>query len=145
MRWLAAIALVACGSSSSEPPVPPPPVTYEWARDEAHAFTRARDEHKGVLIHFFESWSIPSVEMQEMLRETRIAAVIAARFVPLQIDVSDGSDEGAAVKARYGAVTSPAIVMVDTNGKVLGRITQASNVDEVRAGLEQAAHRLPRP
>jgi thiol:disulfide interchange protein len=136
-----ALAATACGGDG-DPPTAEVHTTYTWASDEAQAFTRAREENKGVLLHFFASWSVPSAELQLMLREPRIAAVIGPRFVPLQVDVSDGSDAVLAVQERYAALTIPAIVMLDANGRVVGRVTQLQNVDELRVTLEQGARKL---
>jgi thiol:disulfide interchange protein DsbD len=129
MRIAAVIALAtACAAT--------PEVT--WARDEADAFTRARAERKGVLLHFRARWSVPSEELHHTLHTSAVAGAIASRFVPVEIDVSDQSDAVAAIQERYHVTTSPAIVLISTDGTIRERITSTPDEAELRAAIEKA-------
>jgi len=131
-------ALVACTK--------PPPPELEWVRgDEAAAFARARSEHKGVLIHVFASWAIQSQEVALALEAPSLRAVITPSFVPLLVDVTEPTPENEALQARYDAKTIPAIVLVATDGTVLGRIKTVASPDELRTTIEAAARDLRRP
>jgi len=131
-------ALAACAK--------PPPPGLEWVRgDEAAAFSRARSEHKGVLIHVFASWAMQSQEVERVLETSSVRAVIAPSFVPLLVDVTEPTPATEALQARYDANTIPAIVLVGTDGTVLGRIKTAVSPDELRTSIESAARDLRRP
>jgi thiol:disulfide interchange protein len=140
VRALALVLAVGCGRGATDAADQAGPTTYTWAKTENEAFQRARDEHKRVLIHFVATWAIQSVKLQELLREPRIAAVIAPAFVPLEIDVSDEAEVAVEAQRRYQASTIPAIVMVAPDGRVLGRIEQLPNADELRVSLERVAN-----
>ena len=62
--------------------------------------------------------------------------------MPLQFDVSDNSDENMAIRGRYGAVTLPAVVFLDTNGNVLGRVTDLVEPEELLEIIRPAARAL---
>lgn len=102
-----------------------------WLTDEAEAFRRARAQRKAVLIDLTASWSMPSEHMSRSL--DGLVRMIDRDFVRLRIDVSDGGDE---VRARYGTTTIPAIVMVESDGRVRGRITRLLVTSELRAALQ---------
>lgn len=95
-----------------------------WAPDEEAGFARARSEGKRVMVHFSASWCTPCVELERMFEDADVARSINAAFVPLALDVSDGSDEDMAARDRYGAKTLPAIVFISADGKVVGRLSE---------------------
>jgi thioredoxin:protein disulfide reductase len=137
------VFLAACGSKDS----PKPPsneakaetkraTPQGWMASESAAFAAARTSGKPVLIHFFAKWAVQSTRLDKLLDSPQIASVIDDRFVRLRIDVSDETDEIAAIKERYGATYVPYLVAVTADGKVLGRVTQLEEADELRAKLE---------
>ena len=109
--------------TSPDPPAP-------WLTDEAAAFAKARETHKAVLIDLSATWSLPSEEMSRSL--DKLAPVIDRDFVRLRIDISNGNDD---LRDRYGAATIPAVVMVTTDGRVLRRITELLDTEQLRAAI----------
>ena len=116
-----------------------------WSPDEAHAFETARQQHKGVMVELYASWAVPCDELDHELRSDSAARLIEKSFVPVKIDVSDGSDESTAIRARYKAETLPAAVFVSTTGQVVGRITVLPNEGELSDLIARAAAALPAP
>ncbi len=137
MTRLAILALalaLACGKTE--------PTGLAWTSDEGAAFERARAEHKGVMVDFWASWSLPSDEVERELRHERVAAAVRASFVPLKIDESDNTDQVEAIKARYRADTLPALVFVTTDGTVVGRLRQVVEEPELLGIIERASAQL---
>jgi thiol:disulfide interchange protein len=125
---VALVAIVAVKHFVVDKPQAPQP----WLTDEGTAFAQARAHHKHVLIDFSATWSVPSTEMSRALDV--LQRTIDARYVRLRIDISNATaladDE---VRTRYGVTTSPAVVMVRTDGHVVNRITRMLDADELRA------------
>lgn len=119
---------------------PPPP--GPWLTDEAAAFARAKDQRKGVVIDFHARWSIPSDEMSRTLDVVR--PELDRDFVPLRIDISDDSPRSEEMRMRYGANTYPAVMFVDTDGRLLGTITTVETEHELRETARLAASRRRR-
>jgi thiol:disulfide interchange protein len=102
-----------------------------WLTDEAAAFAEARADQKHVLIDFSATWSVPSDQMSRALDD--LQTTIDQRYVRLRIDISDGALGDDEMRTRYGVTTFPAVVMVSTDGRVLGRITRMLDAVELRA------------
>jgi thiol:disulfide interchange protein len=112
-----------------------------WLDDEATAFARARAEHKGVLVQVYASWSLPSVELDAMLHAPELDGVIARSFVPVKLDVTNGTDRDVDAQQRY---RGEGVVLVDASGTVLARISGAGDQAGLHRMLEDAAGKLPR-
>jgi thiol:disulfide interchange protein len=151
---LSTMWLAACWTAEPRPAQPPQPTAVEpspqpavatpfaWAPDEATAFRRAKLEHKAVLIDFYAGWSLPSVELEAQLRGARVIAAIAPHFVPVKIDITDaGSDAVEEIQVRYQVTTSPTLILIDVDGRELGRIVSLPTDDELVAALGDAWRR----
>jgi thiol:disulfide interchange protein len=126
-----AIFMVACSHAAAP----------QWAADERVAFDRARAEHKGVMVELYAAWSVPCEEMDRALRREHVAAALHD-FVPVKLDVSDGSDAVEALRARYHSQALPEVVFVATDGKVIGRISRVVDEPELVGIVERATAEL---
>lgn len=126
-----ALALCACSSRTNAP--------ASWFTDEAAARARANLEQKALVIDFTETWSIPSVNLSNLLGTPEIWSKLTADFIPLRIDVSNQDESSDAWRARYGLPNLPAVLFVDRNGAVLARIDSSPDETELRLIIETAA------
>jgi thioredoxin:protein disulfide reductase len=107
--------------------------------DEPAAFAQARAEHKGVMVDFGASWCGACNELEHTFAADGVYEGIVADFVPLKLDVSDGTEADARLQKRYGARTLPAIIFIATDGKVLGRIHEYMDAGAFHKILDPAA------
>ena len=126
------IALVATWLLACSKPAP----RLRWETDEAQAFSRARQDHKPVLIELWASWAMPCIELDRTLATPALASIIATRYVPLKLDVSNDSSLAEKWQNR-DAPTLPMIVVVATDGKVLERIDRLVDAEQARAILDK--------
>ncbi|HEY4243053.1 MAG TPA: cytochrome c biogenesis protein CcdA [Kofleriaceae bacterium] len=115
-----------------------------WIHDnEDAAFAQARAEHKGVMVDFAASWCIPCEEMELTFGDADVYPAITDHFVTLKLDVSTANADTQAKRDRYGAVTLPSVIFLDTNGHVLGRVNKKLEAGEMMDVLNPAIAKLP--
>jgi len=120
------------------------PSGEDWLhRAEAAAFAKAAKEGKGVMIDFSADWCLPCQELEIEFAKDDVYESITANFVPLKIDITDGTDEDFDFKARYGAGTLPAIAFVSAeDAHQLAMFTSAKSPTEVMDVIRPATDRL---
>jgi thiol:disulfide interchange protein len=126
LAWLVMVA--ACSKA---------PAPVSWAHDEKDAFNRARAEHHGVMIDFTAVWSVPSHDLSKTIDS--MLPELAERFVPLRIDVSDGSDEVKRIQEAFGATVLPNVVFVSPDGTV-SHVTQSLDAPHLRDAIANLVH-----
>ena len=125
----AAAALVITTSCSQPEPTPAAPVetvtnhatvTLKWEKDISVALERARNEGKPVLVNFYAEWCVWCKRLESTtLRDAKVASVLDQKVVPLSLDVDAWGKE---LSNEYGVHDLPTIVVLDAEGKELGRI-----------------------
>lgn len=92
-----------------------------WHTEEARAFDVARQSGRHVLIDFGAEWCGPCVDTEKIMARRDVSRELEANFVLLRFDVTQRSDENAALQKRYRARRLPAVVFATADRKELGR------------------------
>lgn len=146
-----AVALAVIGIFGVVAWIMTPKNKLHWVYDrEEEAFARARAEGKGVLVDFSATWCNPCTELELRFGDSDVHEVITEHFVPLKFDVTNGTEEDKAKRARYRAQTLPAVVLLSPDRDVLGRISGKQDgtlpePDEILQILKPAAAQLKAP
>ena len=150
--WLLArsalLLVIACSRQSPAPPTPSHETSgageVPTPSSEAAAFQRARAEHKGVMLELYAAWATPCDELEQALQDPSVAESLTASFVPVRLDITNGTDADVAVQERYGVHGVPALVFVSVDGTVLGRLTRYLDPPQLAAAIQMIASHLPR-
>ena len=95
-----------------------PKETLAWAAFEPAAFTRARAEHKLVLLDGAAEWCHWCHVMEATTyHDVRVQKLLDAHFVAAKVDVDSRPD----IEQRYGDYGWPATVLFSADGKELGK------------------------
>ena len=93
------------------------PNAIAWLPWGSSAFSRARDQAKPILLSIVAPWSVGCREMDRVsYGDSRIAAAINHRFVPVRVDADHRPD----VADRYDFGGLPTTAFLSADGRVLG-------------------------
>ncbi len=109
---------------------------------EAAAFAKARAEGKGVMIDFAADWCVPCTELELTFADEIVFPALLDNFVPLKIDVSQGTDDDDEFLGRYGTGPLPSVVFLAADGTEIGRVSQYLAAGEFMAIVRPAIARL---
>ena len=108
-----------------------PAQTIRWHHDFASAMAISNDEKKPILAVFGASWCPPCRAMKrEVWPDPQVSAAVEAGFVPVYVDVDDQSQ--AALVAQYGVNSIPAVLLLDSNGKLIRERKNMSLAETLR-------------
>ena len=126
----AAIAVLVITTACSQPEPTPAAavetvtnhatVNLKWEKDMTVALERARTEGKPVLVNFYAEWCVWCKRLESTtLRDAKVASVLDEMVVPVSLDVDAWGKE---LSNEYRVHELPTIVVLDADGRELGRI-----------------------
>ncbi len=114
-----------------------------WRSDESRAWREARDTGRGVLVEFAAEWCMPCRLLEtKTFNDEQVRAAMAADFVPLRIDVTEETMLGREQLERYKVVGLPAILVLDSEGKEIDRISHFVDATTLLRRLKAARAKL---
>jgi thiol:disulfide interchange protein len=95
-------------------------ISVRWEKSLKDAMARAGAEDKAVLVNFYADWCVWCQRMESTtLRDANVASLLSERVVPVSLDVDD---EGLELSNQFGVEALPTVLVLDTNGREIGRI-----------------------
>jgi thiol:disulfide interchange protein len=89
-----------------------------WQKDLPSALAAARATHRPVLVDFGASWCPPCVAMKrDVWPDREVARLVTKSYVALSVDV----DRSPELADRYSVSAIPAVLVLDSDGRVLRR------------------------
>jgi thiol:disulfide interchange protein len=125
----AAVLLAACSADQAARPA--------IVTTEAAAFAQARQGDRGIILHVYAAWSVPSAEVDRALRGPEMAP-LADGWVIWHADVTNGTDADEALQEKYGAQVLPAVILLAHDGLVLSRLRGTPTAAEIVSAAQTA-------
>jgi thiol:disulfide interchange protein len=143
---VATLIIAGCGGREPEPPPVAGTITthettsVRWETDFSSALERARKEDKPVLVNFYADWCVWCKRLESTtFRDGKVASMLQNQMVPISLDVEgDGRD----LSNQYRVDGLPTIIVVDGDGRELGRIPgympPAGFLEQIQGFIQQS-------
>jgi thiol:disulfide interchange protein DsbD len=137
------VALTTVGLFALTNYVLTPKVELAWMRSETDALRAASESRRPLVIDFMADWCLPCKEMDVQVFANPEVGDELRDFTLLRVDLSreDDDDALAALKARYGVNTLPAVRILSPTGQIVHRFDSAVDVPTFLAGLAESRRR----
>lgn len=113
--------------------------TIPWQRDLAKAEALAKEQDRDLFIDISAEWCAPCTELVNItFADPTMAAILTNTYVPLNLDVSEQTDEDLALMSRFGVKVLPALVVV-RDQEILLTIREFIGPSELAAKLAEIA------
>jgi thiol:disulfide interchange protein DsbD len=137
LRKGAGVALAVTGLFAITNYVLTPKVELAWLRAEPEATQLARASGRPMVVDFMADWCLPCKEMDVKVFSQPDVVAELSEFTLLRVDLSREDEEPAlaAVKAKYGVNTLPAVRVVSADGQIVQRFDTIVDAPTFLKGL----------
>jgi thiol:disulfide interchange protein DsbD len=102
-----------------------------WQNYKPEIVSSSLKGSKGVIIDFYADWCIPCKELDANTFSDERVIAIANKFVTLKADMTKSlSPDVESLKNKYNIVGVPTVLIIDSKGKEVQRLTGFVNADE---------------
>jgi thioredoxin 1 len=105
----------------------------------AEALSKAKTEHKRVILMFGGNWCIDCHVLDHALHSKAAAPLLAANYILVHVNIGDGSDENQDLAAKYDTPLDkgvPALAVLNPDGTVVYSQKQGEFESSTRIGPE---------
>jgi thiol:disulfide interchange protein DsbD len=115
------VALASIGLFALSNFVLTPKVELAWLRAEPEAARLAREHGRPLIVDFMADWCLPCQEMDVQVFSHPQVVQQLSEFTLLRVDLTREDEDPAlaAIKAKYGVNTLPAVRIVSPSGRVV--------------------------
>jgi thiol:disulfide interchange protein len=115
--------------------------TIPWLHDLAKAEALAKEQDRDLFIDISAEWCAPCTELVNVtFADPAMAATLTNAYVPLNLDVSEQTDEDLQLMSKFGVKVLPALVVV-RDQEILLTIRDFIGPTELAAKLAEIAPR----
>ena len=130
--------LVVVGSPNESKPAPRSRIEWVDAKGEASARDRATRERRSVLVYFSATWCAACAELEKTFRDRRVLE-LTTDGESIHVDATDDDDPKVIeLVEKYRVIGLPTLVIIDTRGSEVARITEYVTGPKLAAALEKA-------
>lgn len=112
-----------------------------WRTDLGPALETAKQQNRPLLLDFRADWCVACVELEKKTWPDERVKAVLTEVVPVRLDMTRTSGEGQALLSRYRVMGLPTVILLDPQGRELGRFVGFKSPDDFLAWRAQAQGR----
>lgn len=101
-----------------------------WQKFSIQAYESSLKNNKRMVIDFYADWCIPCKELDALTFSNEKVIREMERFTNYKVDMTKMSDENENLRKKFSVVGMPTVLIIDSQGKEIHRITGFVNADE---------------
>jgi len=103
----------------------------EWESFSFSKYENAIASNEKIMLDFYADWCIPCKELDAMTFSDPRVIELSRDFVPMKVDLTKStSDASEEVRKKFEIRGVPTVILIDSNGKEISRITGFLNAEE---------------
>ncbi|MCL6097210.1 MAG: protein-disulfide reductase DsbD [Bacteroidetes bacterium] len=103
----------------------------EWQKFTHAKYQESLKNHERMIVDFYADWCIPCKELDANTFSDPRVVEISKRFTPYKVDMTKTlSDETEQLRNEFNVVGMPTVLIIDSNGKEVYRLTGFVDADE---------------
>ena len=110
--------------------IPKEKLEPEWQKFSIQAYETSLKNNERMVIDFYADWCIPCKELDALTFSDKSVINEMGRFTNYKVDMTITTDENESLRKRFDVIGMPTVLIIDSEGKVVNRITGFVNADE---------------
>lgn len=116
--------------------VPNEKLEPEWQNFNIQDYETSLKNNERVIIDFYADWCIPCKELDALTFSDKQVIKAMEGFKNYKVDMTKTSDENETLRKRFNVVGMPTVLIIDSQGKEVHRITGFVNAEEFSSYLK---------
>ncbi|KUO60590.1 hypothetical protein APF79_02065 [bacterium BRH_c32] len=113
--------------------------SIEWNKFDLAIYENSINEGEPIIIDFYADWCIPCKELDKQTFSDKRVIELSKKFVMIKADMTKTlSEETAKIANKFNIVGMPTVLIIDSKGKELERLTGFVNADEFLKIMQKA-------
>jgi thioredoxin:protein disulfide reductase len=118
--------------------VPKEKLEPQWEKFSVLAYETSLKNNKKMVIDFYADWCIPCKELDALTFSDKQVINEMEKFTNYKVDMTMMTPENEDLRKRFNVIGMPTVLIIDSRGKELNRITGFVNADEFLGYIKEA-------
>lgn len=102
----------------------------EWQKFSIQSYEASLNNNERMVIDFYADWCIPCKELDALTFSNEKVIKEMERFSNYKVDMTKMTEENEALRKQFNVVGMPTVLVINSQGKEINRITGFVNADE---------------
>jgi len=117
--------------------VPREKLEPEWQKFSIQSYEASLINNERMVIDFYADWCIPCKELDALTFSDERVIKEMGRFTNYKLDMTKTTDENEALRKRFNVIGMPTVLIIDSQGKEINRLTGFVNADEFLSYIKE--------